>query len=128
MTKNIKFENKEHENKFNELCKRMHADTNHTRAIAYLIALIGGGLENELFDFERNIIKSSAINAGWQTSNTMRATTLLITLASGYRTAPEKGNIHKIFGYNYWDRYYIEALRIYFDETISSPVYIPKFN
>ena len=91
------------------------------KSVAYLLALIGD-YENDVFDFENNHIKPESLKAAWQTSNTARATALIFALWNGYNNDSNCGNIYNIFRYNYWDKYYIEALKIYCSDSLNFPV------
>ena len=116
----IIFENKDHENRYKEFHDKMTCQDALHRSVAYLLALIGDNAD-DLFDFENNRIKPDGMNAAWQTSNTVRATALIFALWNGYNDENDRGNIYNIFSYNYWDKYYIEALKIYCSDTINAP-------
>lgn len=116
----IAFENADHENKYYEYLNRMCRQDNLHRCVAYLLALIGDEAE-DLFDFEHNVIKPEGIHEAWQTSNTVRATALLFSLWNAYDDDHNRANPYNIFGYNYWDKYYIEALKIYCHDSLSQP-------
>ena len=118
MTK-IKFKNQTHEKKFYHYCNILpqHKQNPEGYAVAYLLALIGEH-ENDIFDFKHAVIKPDGIHEAWQTGTTKRATSLLFTLWNGYFADPEKGNLYDIFGYSEWDRYFLEAIRIRYFQTI----------
>lgn len=116
----IIFENKEHEIRYNNILDRMIYSDNLHKSVAYLLALIGD-YENDVFDFEKNRIKPESLKAAWQTSNTARATALIFALWNGYNNDSNCGNVYNIFRYNYWDKYYIEALKIYCSDSLNFP-------
>ena len=116
----IIFENKEHEIRYNNILGRMICSDNLHKSVAYLLALIGD-YEDDVFDFENNRIKPESLKAAWQTSNTARATALIFALWNGYNNDSNCGNVYNIFRYNYWDKYYIEALKIYCSDSLNFP-------
>ncbi len=116
---NVIFENNDHEIRYNEIFNKMNCKSNMHKAIAYLLALMDGN-EDDVFDFKKNQIKPDGINACWQTGGTSRTTALIFSMWNGYYSNPEKGTILKIFGYSNWDKYYIEALKIYAYDTINA--------
>ena len=114
----IIFENKDHENRYNEYIEKMPRKDGFNKACAYLLTLIGHN-PNDIFDFENHRIIPEGLGACWQTSNTARATALLFSLWCNYNDENNCGTVYNIFGSNYWDKYYIEALRLYCSDTIS---------
>lgn len=108
----IIFENKDHENRYNEYIEKMLRKDGFNKAYAYLLALIGHN-PNDIFDFENHKIIPDGMGACWQTSNTARATALLFSLWCNYNDENNCGTVYNIFGSNYWDKYYIEALKLY---------------
>lgn len=119
---NIIFENKTHKKKFTEFCNRLPERRKNPTSYAamYLLALIGQG-ENDLFDFEKGLIEPEGINAGWQTSSTKKATALMFGMWNSRCMDAETSKVCNIFGSSYWDRYFLEALKIRYTETIDSP-------
>ena len=79
----IIFENKDHENRYNEYIEKMLRKDGFNKAYAYLLALIGHN-PNDIFDFENHKIIPDGMGACWQTSNTARATALLFSLWCNY--------------------------------------------
>ena len=119
---NIIFENKTHKEKFTEFCNRLPEQRKNPTSYAamYLLALIGQG-ENDLFDFEKGLIEPEGINAGWQTSSTRKATALMFGIWNSRCMDAEASKVCNIFGSSYWDRYFLEAIKIRYAETINSP-------
>ena len=115
----IKFKNQIHEKKFYHFCNTLPQNKQNPEgyAVAYLLALIGEH-ENDIFDLKKGIVKANAISEAWQTGSTKRATALIYTLWYGYSDHPERGNLYEIFGYSEWDRYFLEAIRIRYFQTI----------
>ena len=115
----IIFKNQMHAKKFHDFCEALPEQKQIPAgyAVAYLLALIGEH-ENDIFDFQKGILKPDVSNAVWQTGSTKRATTLLYTLWNEYSALSEKANIFDIFGYSEWDRYFLEAIRIRYIQTI----------
>ena len=114
----IIFENKDHEIRYNEYIVKMPRKDGFNKAYAYLLALIGHN-PNDIYDFENHRIIPKGLGACWQTGNTTRATSLLFSLCCNYNNEDNCGTVYSIFGSNYWDKYYIEALRLYCSGTIS---------
>lgn len=117
---NVIFENNEHELRYNEFIEKMPDKNGLSKAKAYLLALIGHN-PCDIYDFESHRTITEGMNACWQTSNTVRATALLFSLCCNYNNDYNCGTVYKIFGYNYWDKYYIEALKLYCHDSIAVP-------
>ena len=108
----IIFENKDHEIRYNEYIEKMPRKDGFNKAYAYLLALIGHN-PNDIYDFENHRIIPEGLGACWQTGNTTRATALLFSLWNDYNNEYNCGTVYNIFGCSHWDKYYIEALRLY---------------
>lgn len=114
------FESERHENKYKELLARVgdaRAKSLEVKATLYLVSLVGN--EDQLFNFKDCSIEPEGLNAPWQTGSSSRATRLAFILWNGNPGAedPSYNNIYHIFGYSSWDRYFIEALRIRYQQT-----------
>ena len=114
----IIFENKEHESRYNEYIEKMPSKDGFNKAYAYLLALIGHN-PNDIYDFKNHRIITEGLSACWQTTNTARATALLFSLMCNYNNENNCGTVYNIFGSNYWDKYYIEALKLYCHNSLS---------
>lgn len=114
----IIFENKDHENRYNEYIEKMPRKDGFNKAYAYILALIGHN-PDDIFDFENHRIIPDGLGACWQTGNTARATALLFSLWNDYNNEYNCGTVYNIFGSNYWDKYFIEALKLYCSGTIT---------
>ena len=80
--------------------------------VTNLLALIGHN-PNDIYDFENHKIIPEGLGACWQTGNTTRATALLFSLWNDYNNEYNCGTVYNIFGCSRWDKYYIEALKLY---------------
>ena len=118
--KKIIFENADHEIRYNEILSKMSYHSNMHKAIAYLLALMDGNAE-DIYDFSKNQIINDGLQACWQTGGSVRATKLIYSMWNGPELYPEKCTIDQIFGYSRWDKFFIEALKIYADDTINMP-------
>lgn len=115
------FESERHKEKYKELLARVgaaRANSLEVKATLYLIALVGN--ENQLFDFDDCSIKPKGLNAPWQTGSSSRAIRLAFILWNGNPGADDQrdNNVYNIFGYSKYDRYFIEAMRIRYQQTI----------
>ena len=63
----IIFENKDHENRYNEYIEKMPRKDGFNNAYAYLLALSGHN-PNDIYDFENHKIIPDGMGACWQTS------------------------------------------------------------
>lgn len=81
----IRFEDDEHEHKFDEICRKMkHLDCYHL-SLAYLLSLDKVLREHtdEVFDFQEDGIKREGLHKGFQTSTSMKTTRLAFNLWNG---------------------------------------------
>lgn len=117
---NLIFENKAHHDKFNELINQLPEKFKNCEGyyVAYLLALVGEH-ENDLFDFKEGLIKPEGLSKAWQCSSSIRATRLMFALWNGCQYNPEDAILYYIFGDAQWDKYFIEAIRIRFDISLS---------
>lgn len=118
----LKFLCEEHKTKYEELLDRVKKNGyvvfGEERAVMYLIALMETekkGITDRLFDFEKKVIREGVLKASWQSSATLAATKLALNLWCGAPTNPkEKWTVYDLFGDYFWDKYYLEAIRIRF--------------
>ena len=82
----IRFEDDEHEQKFDEICRKMRCLDSYHTAVAYLFALDTACREHldDVFDFGGDGIKPDGLHKGWQTSTSRRVTHLAFNLWNGY--------------------------------------------
>lgn len=118
----IIFENKDHESRYNKYVEKMPCKDGFNKAYAYLLALIGHN-PNDIYDFDNHRIIPEGLGACWQTTNTARATALLFSLKCNYNNETNCGTVYNVFGSNYWDKYYIEALKLYCHDSLSQPTF-----
>ena len=93
----IRFEDDEHEHKFDEICRKMkHLDCYHL-SLAYLLSLDKVLREHtdEVFDFQEDGIKREGLHKGFQTGTSMKTTRLAFNLWNGCCSD----------GQNYTDKY-----------------------
>lgn len=118
----LKFLCEEHKTKYEELLDRVEKNGyviyGEERAVMYLIALMETekkGIADRLFDFEKKVIREGVLKTSWQSSTTLAATKLALNLWCGYPADQnEKWTVCDLFGNCYWDKYYLEAIRIRF--------------
>ena len=115
------FENKYHELRYNDLMSRMKKNDCYHRAVAYLMAL-ADLLPEDVFDFERDVIKHAGLNKGWQTSSTRKTTRLMYNLWNGwaYESASDDAvslyyTVDNIFDNYQYAPYFFEAVRIRYE-------------
>ena len=81
----IRFEDDEHEHKFDEICRKMkHLDCYHL-SLAYLLSLDKVLREHtdEVFDFQEDGIKREGLHKAFQTGTSMKTTRLAFNLWNG---------------------------------------------
>lgn len=114
----LKFLCEEHKTKYEKLLDRVEKNGyviyGEERAVMYLISLMETekkGIADRLFDFKEKVIRNGVLEANWQSSTTLAATKLALNLWCGY---PTNQTVYDLFGDYYWDKYYLEAIRIRF--------------
>lgn len=107
------FANEDHKNNYKKLMKHIDKgchESERIQAMVYLLALfetIKPGFSKTVFDFKNLLIKPNVLEESWQTSSTRRTILLAFNLFNDH-----PATIQEIFGYSYWDEFYLEAIRI----------------
>lgn len=81
----IRFEDDEHEHKFDEICRKMKRHDSYHMAVAYLFSLDTACRYHidDVFDFDGDGIKLDGLRKAWQTSTSRRTTHLAFNLWNG---------------------------------------------
>lgn len=109
------FANENHKNYYENLMKcinKKYHESEKIKSLIYLLALfetIKPGFAKIVFNFKKMAIKPEVLSEPWQTSSTRRTIRLAFNLFDDYPVL-----LSEIFGYSYWDEYYLEAIRIRF--------------
>jgi hypothetical protein len=79
------FHDEQHKTAFNEICKKMKKLDCYHRSTAYLLALDVVLREhlNDVFDFQKDVIKLEGLNKGFQTGSSKKTTRLAFNLWNG---------------------------------------------
>jgi hypothetical protein len=107
-----------HQEMYNVLLNRLPEDKRQYaeyKTAMYLISLVETeipGVADQIFDFKNLAIKPQVLEKAWQTGSTKRTIWLCYNLWNGFYAS-----VWDVFGYSYWDRYYVEAIRIRFEST-----------
>lgn len=82
----MKFYNKEHKERYEDVLSRMTSTDNYHTSVAYLMSLDDNCYKhiNDLFDFEDDSIKADGLNKAWNTSTTLKVIRLAFNLWNGY--------------------------------------------
>ena len=88
LSMSIVFKDDEHEQLYNNLCKRMKYLDEYHRTAAYLLSLDDVCREHiaNIFDLQEDVIIPEALERAWQTGTSMKTTRLLFNLWNGYYT------------------------------------------
>ena len=118
------FQDEEHEELFNKLCKKMPYLDGYHLSLAYLLTM-DNVLRNhigELYDVKKDVIIFEGLNKPFQTHTSKKTTRLAFNLWDGsvYDSAPPETYINKdgekvYIPSEYYAPYYIEALKMRFE-------------
>ncbi len=116
----IKFMDDEHEANYYKVLDKMTCSDAYHRAVAYLLTLDKVCRQHlkEIFDFEEYCIKPESLDAGWQTSSSLRTTCLAFNLWNGYAFDSSDCisllfTVDSIFsGSNSYTPYYFTAIKL----------------
>ncbi len=80
------FLNDFHKDRYLDLCGAFASIDPYRRVVAYLLSLddIVFAHRTDLFDFSEEVIIPEGINAGWQTSGTLKVTRMMFNLWNGF--------------------------------------------
>lgn len=116
----IKFYDTEHEDCYNEICKKMSYLDEYHASVAYLLSLdpVCRKHVNELFNFEDDSIEPSGLEKPWHTFFSISTIRLAFNLWNGYcynddREPSRFFTVNFIFCSSYAP-YFVEALKLRF--------------
>ena len=117
------FQNERHEQQYHALLTKMKKHDSYHKSVAYLMAL-GELVPNDVFDFEKDVIKPEGLYEGWQTGSSRKATRLMFNLWNGFtQDEDESGDwktsryyaVDEIFSNHEFAPFFYEAIRIRFE-------------